>query len=213
MFTGIITDIGRIENLENRGDLRARILSTYEPEGIALGASIACHGICLTVVDLGKTEKGCWFDVDISAETVSKTSIRSGAGNRTPWVEGGRINLERALKLGDELGGHIVSGHVDGVAIITEIRDEGDSTRVTFQAPDDLARFIAPKGSVALNGTSLTVNEVDGDLFGVNFIPHTKTVTTWGEVAAGDPVNLEIDTLARYVARLGEYSVAKGAGT
>lgn len=212
MFTGIITDIGRIEHLENRGDLRARISSSYDPETIELGASIACHGICLTVVDIGETETGCWFDVDISAETVSKTSIGNGPGNRTPWIEGGRINLERALKLGDELGGHIVSGHVDGVAIITKIRDEGDSTRVTFEAPGDLAKFIAPKGSVALNGTSLTVNEVNGDRFGVNFIPHTKSATTWGDATEGDPVNLEIDTLARYVARLGEYSAAKETG-
>jgi riboflavin synthase len=135
--------------------------------------------------------------VQISAETVSKTNI---AG----WTAGKRVNLERALRVGDELGGHIVSGHVDGVAEVVAVADEGDSTRVTLRAPDDLARFIAPKGSVALNGTSLTVNEVDGADFGINFIPHTKEVTTWGEVAVGDRVNLEIDTLARYVARLAE---------
>ena len=162
--------------------------------GVDLGASIACDGVCLTVVDKGAD----WFDVDISAETVSKTNLDT-------WAAGKRINLERALKVGDELGGHIVSGHVDGLAEVVELHDEGDSTRVTLRAPEALARFIAPKGSVALNGTSLTVNEVDGRDFGINFIPHTKQVTTWGDVALGDRVNLEIDTLARYVARLQEF--------
>jgi riboflavin synthase len=203
MFTGIITDIGRIERIEDRGDLRARIRTGYAPESIALGASIACAGICLTVVDRGPGEPGTgWFEVDISAETVSRTSLRGG---RRAWTSGTRINLERALRLGDELGGHVVTGHVDGTAEVVALRDEGDSTRVAFRAPDHLARFIAPKGSVALDGTSLTVNEVDGRDFGVNFIPHTKAVTTWGDVAAGDLVNLEIDTLARYVARLADY--------
>ena len=150
------------------------------------------------MVDLGSSPKN-WFDVEISAETVSKTNL-SG------WVLGKRLNLERALKVGDELGGHIVSGHVDGVAEVVGIRPEGDSLRVTFRAPVDLAKFIAPKGSVALNGTSLTVNEVEGCDFGINFIPHTQKVTTWGEVAVGDKVNLEIDTMARYVARLRECS-------
>ena len=201
MFTGIITDIGQIERVELRGDIRARLKTSYDHETIVLGASIACNGVCLTVVDFGVG----WFDVDISAETVSKTNIGSAdtaANNRSAWVEGGRVNLERALKLGDELGGHIVSGHVDGIAEITAITEEGDSTRVEFKVAKDLARFIAPKGSVALNGTSLTVNEVGDESFGVNFIPHTKTVTTWGDMAVGDLVNLEIDTLARYVARL-----------
>jgi len=138
-----------------------------------------------------------WFEVDISAETLSRTNLGD-------WAEGGRVNLERALRVGDELGGHIVSGHVDGLAEVIARREEGDSTRLTFRAPQALARFIAPKGSVALNGTSLTVNEVAGDTFGVNLIPHTQTVTTWGEVAEGCRVNLEIDTLARYVARLAE---------
>lgn len=201
MFTGIVTDIGRIERLEDRGDLRARLLTRYPAEGIALGASIACDGVCLTVVDRGPAPGGAWFDVDISAETLAKTKI--GAG-RAAWAEGRRVNLERALKVGDELGGHIVSGHVDGVAEVVSLTPEGDSLRVRFRAPAPLARFIAPKGSVALNGTSLTVNEVEGAEFGVNFIPHTRAATTWGEVAAGDLVNLEIDTLARYVARLGE---------
>jgi len=203
MFTGIITDIGRVERLEKRGDLRARIRSGYAPDGIDIGASIACDGVCLTVVDRGPTESGgAWFDVDISAETLSKTAI--GTGTKA-WEADRPVNLERALRLGDELGGHIVSGHVDGMAEIVAMRAEGDSTRVTFSAPTTLARFIAPKGSVALNGTSLTVNEVDGYYFGVNFIPHTMACTTWGESAPGDMVNLEIDTLARYVARLAEY--------
>jgi riboflavin synthase len=195
MFTGIITDVGRIEAVEHRGDLRARIGTDYDTARIEIGASIACDGVCLTVVALGSG----WFDVDISAETLSKTNL-SG------WAEGRRVNLERALRVGDELGGHIVSGHVDGLAEVVGLRDEGDSTRVTLRAPASLARFIAPKGSVALNGTSLTVNEVDGRDFGINFIPHTKSVTTWGDVAMGDMVNLEIDTLARYVARLAEAS-------
>lgn len=195
MFTGIVTDIGTVRTLENRGDLRARIGTGYDISGIDMGASIACNGVCLTVVGLGAD----WFDVDISAETLSKTNLGR-------WAEGTRINLERALKVGDELGGHIVSGHVDGLAEVVAIADEGDSTRVTLRAPDALARFIAPKGSVALNGTSLTVNEVDGCDFGINFIPHTKEVTTWGDVSIGDQVNLEIDTLARYVARLAEMS-------
>ncbi|WP_298356478.1 riboflavin synthase [uncultured Litoreibacter sp.] len=194
MFTGIITDIGQITELEQRGDLRARIACSYDTSGIDLGASIACDGCCLTVINLGAD----WFDVEISAESVSKTNIGD-------WAEGSRINLERALKVGDELGGHIVSGHVDGVAVITAMEDEGDSTRVTLEAPDALARFIAPKGSVALNGTSLTVNAVDGASFGINFIPHTKQVTNWGDAKTGDRINLEIDTLARYVARLQDW--------
>lgn len=202
MFTGIVTDVGRIERLERRGDLRARLACRYAPEGIALGASIACDGICLTVVERGPVEGGAWFDVDVSAETVSRTNIATG---RTAWAPGGRVNLERALKVGDELGGHIVSGHVDGLAEVVAVTAEGDSTRVRFRAPAELARFVASKGSVALNGTSLTVNEVEGRVFGVNFIPHTRAHTTWGDVAVGDLVNLEIDTLARYVARLGEH--------
>lgn len=201
MFTGIITDIGTLRSLEQKGDLVARIGTGYAPETIAIGASIACDGVCLTVTDRGADDQGGWFDVSISAESVSKTNI-SG------WAPGKRVNLERALKLGDELGGHIVSGHVDGVAEVVAMQQEGDSTRVTFRAPGALAKFIAPKGSVALNGTSLTVNEVDGADFGVNFIPHTKEATTWGAVAVGDRINLEIDTLARYVARLAEWGAA-----
>lgn len=198
MFTGIITDVGHIMALESRGDLRARIATGYDISGIEIGASIASDGVCLTVVDKGTEPKG-WYDVDISAETVSLTNI-------DVWAVGKRLNLERALKVGDELGGHIVSGHVDGMATIIAMKNEGDSTRVTLEAPETLARFIAPKGSVALNGTSLTVNEVNGARFGINFIPHTKTVTTWGDAVVGDKINLEVDTMARYVARLQDYA-------
>ena len=196
MFTGIITDVGEIIELEKRGDLRARIKTNYDAKGIAFGASIACDGICLTAVDFGDN----WFDVEISAETVSKTIIGSGL-----WKIKYNVNLERSLKVGDELGGHIVSGHVDGIATVSSIVDEGDSTRFTFEAPMELARFIAPKGSVALNGTSLTVNEVKDNSFGINLVPHTKKVTSWNKTQVGDPINLEIDTLARYVARLSDY--------
>ncbi|WP_103256818.1 riboflavin synthase [Tabrizicola aquatica] len=195
MFTGIVTDVGRIVETRVTGDLRARIATGYDTSRIDIGASIACDGVCLTVVALGPEG---WFDVEISAETVSKTNLGG-------WVPGKRVNLERALKVGDELGGHIVSGHVDGLAEVVRVAPEGGSVRITFRAPDALARFIAPKGSVALNGTSLTVNEVAGVEFGVNLIPHTQEVTTWGEVAVGDFVNLEVDTMARYVARLREY--------
>ncbi len=197
MFTGIVTDMGRVRAVERRGDLRARIGTTYDVAGIELGASIACDGVCLTVIDRGRDDEGGWFDVDVSAETVSKTNLGT-------WASGRTVNLERALRVGDELGGHIVSGHVDGLAEVISVIDEGDSTRVVLRAPEALARFVAPKGSVALNGTSLTVNEVAGRDFGINFIPHTKSVTTWGRVAEGDLVNLEIDTLARYVSRLTE---------
>ena len=193
MFTGIVTDVGTLRAVEKRGDLRARIATGYDTSTIEIGASIACDGVCLTVVALGED----WFEVDVSAETVSKTNLGR-------WAPGRRVNLERSLRVGDELGGHIVSGHVDGVAEVVAVSDEGDSTRVRLRAPAALARFIAPKGSIALNGTSLTVNEVEGAEFGINFIPHTKEVTTWGDVGVGDKVNLEVDTLARYVARLAE---------
>jgi riboflavin synthase len=197
MFTGIVTDIGRIVETRVAGDLRARIATSYDTTRIDIGASIACDGVCLTVVALGHQPER-WFDVEISGETVSKTNLAT-------WAPGKRVNLERALKVGDELGGHIVSGHVDGVAEVVSVRPEGGSVRVRFRAPEALARFIAPKGSIALNGTSLTVNEVEGAEFGVNFIPHTQTVTTWGAVKVGDLVNLEVDTMARYVARLRDW--------
>ncbi len=197
MFTGIVTDQGEVLALRQDGDLRARIATGYDVGRIDIGASISCEGVCLTVVDLGTAPRN-WFDVQISTETVSKTNL-SG------WQVGSVINLERALKVGDELGGHIVSGHVDGVAEVVGVTPEGDSLRVRFRAPEALAKFIAPKGSIALNGTSLTVNEVEEAEFGINFIPHTRAVTTWGTVALGDRVNLEVDTMARYVARLREW--------
>lgn len=198
MFTGIITDIGTIETVEQRGDTQFTISSSYDPAGIALGASICCSGCCLTVTSVMPVDGGgSRFTVDVSAESLSKTTLGG-------WRQGSRINLERALKAGDELGGHIVSGHVDGVAEIVSIADDGDSRRFSFRAPEELARFIASKGSVCLDGTSLTVNEVDRVNFGVNLIPHTLSVTNWGRAEAGDKVNLEIDMLARYVARLYE---------
>ena len=204
MFTGIVTDIGEVTLLDQQGDLRARIATHYPVAGIDIGASIACDGCCLTVIATGASPRG-WFDVQISAESIARTNIGRG---RVAWAIGKRLNLERALKVGDELGGHIVSGHVDGVAEIVGMHDEGASTRFTFRMPEALAGFIAPKGSVALNGTSLTVNEVQGTEFGVNIIPHTKTATTWGQAQVGDAVNLEVDTLARYVARLREWAGA-----
>ena len=194
MFTGIITDVGIIRDLKRAGDLRAEIVTAYDLSTVNIGASIACNGVCLTVVE--KTEDS--FSVDISAESVNLTNI-------VDWKMSEAINLERALKVGDELGGHIVSGHIDGVATIINMHDEGDSTRVNLRAPDALAKYIAPKGSVSLNGTSLTVNEVEGAVFGINFIPHTKAVTIWSDAKVGDLVNLEIDTLARYVARLQDW--------
>ena len=195
MFTGIITDVGTIRSLTQAADLRIEIATAYDVASVDIGASIACNGVCLTVVE--KTVDS--FSVDVSTESVVFTNIGD-------WHIDAPINLERALKVGDELGGHIVSGHIDGVAEIVAMNDEGGSTRVTLRAPDALAKFIAPKGSVSLNGTSLTVNEVNGAEFGINFIPHTKTVTTWGGVQIGDQVNLEIDTLARYVARLQDWT-------
>ena len=193
MFTGIVTDVGRIACIERRGDLRARIATAYDTASIDTGASIACDGACLTAVALGPG----WFEVDASAETLERTTLGE-------WAEGRRVNLERALRVGDELGGHIVSGHVDGTARIVSLTPEGDSLRAVLEAPEALARFVAPKGSVALDGTSLTVNKVEGARFGVNLIPHTRAATRWGEAREGDRVNLEIDTLARYVARLAE---------
>jgi riboflavin synthase len=189
--------VGEVLQISHAGDLRVRIGTHYDVGGIDIGASISCEGVCLTVVALGANPRN-WFDVQVSGETVSKTNLGT-------WQVGTPVNLERALKVGDELGGHIVSGHVDGLAEVIAVEPDGASVRVTFRAPHALAGFIAPKGSVALNGTSLTVNGVEGTDFGVNFIPHTQTVTTWGSVAVGDMCNLEIDTMARYVARLREW--------
>ena len=200
MFTGIVTAIGTIESVEQRGDLRVRVACPFDPAKIAIGASIACSGVCLTVVERGGQPGAAWFAVDVSAETVSRTA-------HGMWHEGRRVNLEPSLRVGDELGGHIVSGHVDAVGRIADWQPEGDSTRFTIRAPAELAPFIAPKGSIALDGVSLTVNEVadraDGSVdFGLNVIPHTSEVTTLGELAQGAEVNLEIDTVARYLKRL-----------
>ncbi|MFN4088462.1 MAG: riboflavin synthase [Alphaproteobacteria bacterium] len=193
MFTGIITDVGRVRAVVPGGDTRFEIATAFDTAAIAIGASIACSGPCLTVVEKGPG----WFAVDASAETLSRTTLGT-------WREGTRVNLERALRLGDELGGHLVSGHVDGVAEVTGRRSEGDSLRLSFRPPAELMPFIAGKGSATIEGVSLTVNEVEGDRFGVNLIPHTQTETTLGSLAPGDRVNMEIDMLARYVARLME---------
>ncbi len=201
MFTGIITDIGTVRSAEQRGDLRLVIGCRYDMENVAIGASIACSGCCLTVVEKGAD----WFAVDLSAETVSRTA--QGA-----WVTGAQLNLERALKVGDELGGHIVTGHVDGIGEVTNITSEGDSHRVTIRVPGDLAPHVAPKGSITVDGVSLTVNEVSDaggtTTFGVNLIPHTFAVTTLGQLREGSPVNLEIDVLARYLARMKAHAAA-----
>ncbi|MGD0142155.1 MAG: riboflavin synthase [Rhizomicrobium sp.] len=194
MFTGIVTDVGKVRHIEKRGDTHVVIATNYDVAEVDIGASISCSGVCMTVVDKGSPSDR-WFAVTASGETLSKTNIGR-------WKIGDRVNLERPMKVGDELGGHIVTGHIDGVADIVRIEPEGESTRMTFQAPPALARFIAPKGSIALDGVSLTVNEVDGSRFGVNIIPHTTKVTTFGKLKPGGSVNLEIDLLARYVARL-----------
>jgi riboflavin synthase len=204
MFTGIVSDIGEVMEAErNEAGARLVIACRYPADSIATGASISCAGICLTVVDKRALSDGrSAFTVDASAETLGKTTLAR-------WREGTRINLERALKAADELGGHIVAGHVDGTAEIAAITPEGSSKRFTFRVPEHLTRFIAPKGSICLDGTSLTVNEVDAVTFGVNIIPHTLAVTTWGSAREGDEVNLEIDMLARYLARLEEFQWKK----
>lgn len=195
MFTGIVTDIGTVEAVEDRGDLRVRVSTGYDTTTVDLGASIACSGVCLTVVDKAPG----WFAVDVSHETVSRTADQ--------WAQGRRLNLERALKLGEELGGHIVTGHVDGTATVLEIAPDGDSQRITFSVPAALAPFIAAKGSITIDGVSLTVNTVTDQpdrsaQFTVNLIPHTQAVTTLGALARGQAVNLEIDVLARYLQRM-----------
>ena len=197
MFTGIITDVGRVVAVEERGDLRLRIGCGYDMETVDLGASIACSGVCLTVVDKGAD----WFAVDVSAETLRRTAPGL-------WQEGAKLNLERSLRLGDELGGHIVTGHVDGVGIVEQAAEVGGSTRITIIAPQEVEAYIAAKGSVALDGVSLTVNEVEplseGVRFAINLIPHTAEQTTFSDVAAGRRVNIEIDILARYIGRMME---------
>ncbi len=199
MFTGIISDVGTVELISKRGDTTIKIKTAFDPAGLAIGASIACSGPCLTVIAKGGREGDAWFSVEVSAETLLKTTL----GN---WTVGRRVNLEKSLKVGDEIGGHIVSGHVDGVGEVVSLTPEGDSVRLKIKTPKTLAKFIAPKGSIALDGTSLTVNEADGTSFGVNIIPHTNKATTWGEVKVGSKINIEIDMLARYLARLKEFA-------
>jgi riboflavin synthase len=199
MFTGIVTDVGVVAERRalNEG-VRFRIETAYDPAGIAIGASIACSGVCLTVVALPEDGSNArWFEVEAWEEALRLTTVAR-------WEVGTRINTERSLKIGDELGGHIVSGHADGTATIVDRREEGDAVRFTLEAPAELARFVAPKGSVALDGTSLTVNRVEGRRFDVLLIHHSLSVTTWGERAVGDAVNIEVDTMARYAARLVE---------
>ena len=195
MFTGIVTDVGTVISAEQRGDLRLQIATGYDLDSIDLGASIACSGTCLTVVDKGTD----WFAVDVSGETQSRTA--SGL-----WSKGAKLNLERSLRMGDELGGHIVTGHVDAVGEVVEARSEGDSVRILVRVPSDLGAMIAPKGSVALNGVSLTVNEVedlpDGTRFSVNIIPHTAQQTSFAGIATGRQLNVEVDVLARYIQRM-----------
>jgi len=196
MFTGIVTDIGTVASAEQRGDRRLQIKTGFDTSTIDLGASIACSGVCLTVVDKGED----WFAVDVSAETQSRTAIRM-------WEEGSRLNLERSLRLGDELGGHIVTGHVDTVATVAGVDQEGDSTRVVLEISPQIGRLLAAKGSVALDGVSLTVNDVydvdsETTQFWVNIIPHTAKETTFGDVAVGRQLNVEIDVLARYIDRM-----------
>ncbi|MGN6819253.1 MAG: riboflavin synthase [Sphingomonas sp.] len=195
MFTGIITDVGSIRSIEHRGDLRAVVETAYDTGQVDLGASISCSGVCLTVVDKGPG----WFTVDISGETVSRTA-------QGQWSEGRKLNLERAMKLGDELGGHIVTGHVDGVAEVVRVEPAGDSKTIAFRIGRDLAPYVATKGSITIDGVSLTVNNVsdgpDGTDFTVNLIPHTQAVTTLGALEVGQAVNIEIDVLARYLSRM-----------
>lgn len=200
MFTGIITDVGRVRSITHKGDTHIRLNTDFDTDTIDIGASIACSGVCLTVVDKG----GDWFAVDASGETLSCTNLGD-------WAEGTRVNLERALKVGEELGGHIVTGHVDGIGEILSVTPEGESIRVQFSVPQMLAKYIAEKGSVTINGVSLTVNEViDEDqkqtVFGINLIPHTQEKTTFSDAKVGEKVNIEIDVLARYVARINEFN-------
>ncbi|MCD2171644.1 riboflavin synthase [Rhizobium sp. C4] len=200
MFTGIVTDVGKVEKITPLAEgLRLRMATAYDPKTIDIGASISHSGVCLTVVtlpDAGSNDR--WYEVEAWEEALRLTTISS-------WREGSRVNLERALKIGDELGGHIVSGHVDGMAEIVAIEPEGDATRFRLRVPQEFARFVAPKGSVALDGTSLTVNAVSGCDFDILLIRHTLEVTTWGDRKVGDKVNFEIDTMARYAARLAEF--------
>ncbi len=202
MFTGIITDIGSIDRIEARGDRRIFVNTAYDMASVDLGASIACSGVCLTVINKGSHAAGGWFAVDVSGETVSRTAADQ-------WTAGRRLNLERALKLGEELGGHIVTGHVDGIGTVANVAIDGDSWKLDISVPPDLAPFIASKGSVTVDGVSLTVNAVtdhdNASVFSLNIIPHTQKVTTLGTLTAGADVNIEIDVLARYLKRMEHY--------
>jgi riboflavin synthase len=202
VFTGIITDIGTIEHVERQGDTRVRIATSYDTATIDLGASISCSGVCLTVVDKSAAGAPGWFAVDVSGETISRTA-------QGQWTAGRRLNLERALRLGEELGGHIVTGHVDGIGEVASVTEEGGSHRVRVKAGPEIAPFVAPKGSITLDGVSLTVNEVEdgptGVIIGVNIIPHTAAVTTFDTLATGNAINIEIDVLARYLQRMEHY--------
>ncbi|UVO51081.1 riboflavin synthase [Sphingomonas sp. SUN019] len=202
MFTGIVSDIGTITTVESRGDTRIVVATAYDTAGIDLGASISCSGVCLTVVDKSAPGLPGWFAVDVSGETISRTA-------QGQWTQGRSLNLERAMKLGDELGGHIVTGHVDGIAEVVDVRPEGDSKRIGFSVHRDLAPFVAPKGSITIDGVSLTVNGVedhaDSTRFSVNVIPHTQKMTTLGALEPGQAVNIEIDVLARYLQRMEHY--------
>ena len=199
MFTGIITDVGEIARIEKIKDIQAKIFCTYDVSEMELGTSICCDGVCLTVTDFGTADTRNWISVDVSSETVSKTII---GDINFGWKPGKKVNLEKSLKLGDELGGHIVTGHVDGTGSIENILDVEGSTQVTFKTSTTLAKYIAKKGSITLNGTSLTVNQVTDSSFDINFIPHTKDNTTWEKMEVGEKVNIEIDILARYVDRI-----------
>lgn len=193
MFTGIVTDIGSVRDISGDGDLRFEITTSYDTSGIDIGASISCSGACLTAIETGSN----WFAVQVSPETLNKTTA-------SDWLVGKPLNLERALRMGDELGGHIVTGHVDGIGTVKTVTPVAESWVVAFEAPPELAQFIASKGSITIDGVSLTVNNVDGAVFEINIIPHTQQVTTLGKLTPGARVNLEIDVLARYVARLKE---------
>lgn len=193
MFTGIVTDIGTVRDISGEGDLRFEITTSFDTSRIEIGASICCSGACMTAIETGDD----WFAVQVSPESLSKTTL-------SDWTAGTQMNLERALRMGDELGGHIVTGHVDGVGSVKSITPVAESWVIAFEAPQELAQFIATKGSITIDGVSLTVNDVDGAVFEINIIPHTQSVTTLGKLTAGSRVNLEIDVLARYVARLKE---------
>lgn len=203
MFTGIITDIGTIDRVDARGDVRVVVSTTYDTAGIDLGASIACSGVCLTVVDKSPAGVPGWFAVDVSGETIDRTADGQ-------WTQGRTLNLERAMKLGDELGGHIVTGHVDGVATIVSVDTAGDSKRIAIRVPPAIAPYVATKGSITVDGVSLTVNTVedaaDASVFAINVIPHTQAMTTLGRLVPGQVVNIEIDVLARYLQRMQVYA-------